>query len=556
MRVRSLRIALTVFLVLPFTAYAWISQRTTTRKRLVFNGSTIQRSSNPRLSGELLPQGIVDSSTVYRGGLIEKPQWNGAPAEGFREAQSIQNMYYALSTLPEKETEDDRDKLETIAPSASQKSNMRDDENEFSSEASELDHTDTLSEETIEAAVSDDSFATETTTFIETNDQSLSDSDGFLAEDEDGSVKNHLNGDRGSEETTTKERAEEEDILHEDSLENMEATFEGTDGVLSAVEDSQDQFVARTKEVEETEEDRWNDESFSSYDKNEPNDSELEDGGLQLVSLPSMADDEVDDEPPTSMEEQNAITSAESDLLTEAEVVDGTFEDKIVEDLGAALIESAEEHVTHNDPQDTIGESANHEATQPELSLEQLVMRNYLFEAREPAVDRTEQFEEETATLSLTVDDHHESDLTSSDFSNEKQQRSESRARIGASTLPIVEASTTIQSKELSQRPLKRIPLFQKMNIDLAKESALLRVVRKYTEADKRRRKLMEERRMAESIDGLEDVDALNDFVKKLTLAGIIPRLKMYGKRVTLDDGTTAIGKRRKLCIELEWEMD
>ncbi|GAX27519.1 hypothetical protein FisN_23Hh012 [Fistulifera solaris] len=536
MHVCLLRFVPAVLLLLPFTAYAWISQRTTPRQRLLFNGSTKQRSSNPRLSGELLPQGIVDSSTVYRGGLIEKPQWNGAPAEGFREAQSIQNMYYALSTFPEKETKDERDEIETNTPSLLEEKNILDDENEVPSEASELDHTDTFTEETIEAVVKDDSFATKITDLFETNDQILSASDELFAE-EDGS--------QVSGETTTDESAEEDEIFYDYSLENMEAPFESTDGDPIAINDSRDLYVARTEEMDETEDDRGIDESLLSPDESGAIDTESEDGGLQLLSLQSITDNEVADEIQTSMEaEEDTITSAESDLLTEAENVDGTFRDELVEELGATLTEDAKEHEIVNGSRDAIVESSINELTQPELSAEPMNLENQ------------QQLGEETTILSLKADGHHESDLTSSEFFGEKQQSVESRAISGASTLQIVEASTTMNSIALSKRPLKRIPLFQKMNIDAAKESAFLRVVRRYTEADKRRRKLLEERRMAESINGLEDVDALNDLFKKLTSAGIIPRVKMYGKRFTLDDGTTAIGKRRKLCIELEWEME
>ncbi|GAX26487.1 hypothetical protein FisN_23Lh012 [Fistulifera solaris] len=551
MRVSSLRFVLTVLLALPFTGYAWILQRTTPRQRVLFNGSTIQRSSNPRLSGELLPQGIVDSSTVYRGGLIEKPQWNGAPAEGFREAPSIQNMYYSLSTLPEKETEDERDTVEANRLSVSKENNILDDGNEVLSDTSKLDHTDSLSEKTIEAALRDHSFATETT-----NDQSLSDSDVFLIKDEDDSLENKFDGHQGNEAILTEESTEKDEFFYEDSLKFMKASFEDTEGDLSAIEDRQDHFVARTEEMEETEEDRGNDESFSTPDESEAIDARLEDGALQLLSLQAMADNELDDELPTSIEEENAITSAESDLLTEVEDVDGTFQEEIVEDLGAAPTEDAKEHVTLNGSHDAIVESSTNELTQPELSAEPMILGNHVFEQREPALDQNEQPDEETTTLSLNVDVHHESDLTSSKFFGEKQQRAESRPISGASAMSIIESSTIMQSLDFCQRPLKRIPLFQKLNVDADKESAFLRVVRRYTEADKRRRKLIEERRMAESINGLEDVDALDDLFKKLTSVGIIPRVKMYGKRVTLDDGTTAMGKRRKLCIELEWEMD
>lgn len=526
---------------------AWISHRTTARQQFLFHGSTIQRSTNPSLSGELLPQGIVDSQTVYRGGLIAKPTWNGDPAPGFREAKSIQSMYYALSSRAETESETEQ---EILAPPISPEKVIVDIENEYLSENSVLDQVDALPEETGETteAVETD-LETVSTPVLERNGEFVEEADQFAEEEEENNAVESLADYENAERIETAA----DEIFTSYSEDIIEALEGQTEETIVAEKDQEESTYTATVAIAVAE-DILGSATIVTTEETETIDTLLDDDRSHFASSTNGIDDDAQYVPLVTMENDGTtvteIISAVETLCVKNEAVDET-ETVFREDESSAALEHRE---MYEDANVMTAESTSND-TEFQPMEERIIPENNLFEQREADENRKEPFLEESTTSSS---DPH-SEMLAEFKPTTHELLDATQLSVKSSELNRVPATRMIEHSSIAhpRSPLKRIPLFQRMDLAESKESAFLRVVRRYDEANKRRLELIRQRTsMTESMNGLEDVDALNDLFGKLSSAGIISKAKMYGKRVVLKDGSSVMGKKRKLCIELEWEMD
>lgn len=506
----------------------------------------------PSLSGELLPQGIVDSRTVYRGGLIEKPEWNGAPASGFREAKSIQSMYYALSSIAETEKGAEQESLESAL------SLEQDNINEKITptiEKAMLDEIDPLSKEISENTEIDQAYVVmDRASFLETNGEITNEIDPVFVNEEDDSLiestdeyeNTEISSEDGREPDTEEIVINPGDMI-DPSLEQMQES--------GSSEKADDQTFEPFEELKAVGEENWDDAAKPMPDENTAEEAELENSGSQFVLAINTMDGEARDELLVTMEDDVDTTTAKVLSTKEAIDVDETLPgpDEAIGKIGIVLSLDESGAIVGETPADKVltdvlTESLNKE-TELDVRAEHVIEEDFLYEQTETDLTQEAPFEVESV--------RPRSNLNSDTLDvNEWISHGASPRKVEVSETNHVSASNVVEYDDPPLRTIKRIPLFQRMNIDISEESAFLRVVRRYAEANKRRLESIQKHSMTKSINGLEDVAALNDLFEKLRSVGIISKIKMFGKLVKLQDGSVAMGKKRKLSIELEWEMD
>lgn len=606
---------------------AWVKHGTSARQR--FHGWTTQKSTNPNLSGELLPQGIVNSQNVYRGGLLERPQWNGAPAAGFREASVIQSMYYAPASVAAtnetgsdtKKEEGEEDEKQNTDPPLSQETTHEEEMATSHSDGIVLDETDEQSnvdeafnrmdvlDETDEHSNVDEAFrpmeestALETTEDIIAETRQLSKEDITLDENLD-----ILESDKVPVEESTSAEFEdkenqiyteympalsgekrEESAIHERPEQKVEAVEEpfvvpstdsDTTEQTSAIpeEDTESDFESAADIVEESREAPLpiisdevvtatvEDVSSKETDnlgetintRNEENEKEYavfqNENSCSLVESSTAIMEETSDDEGKSNESE--IRNEEHEK--EDAVIQNENSWSLVESSTAIMDETSDHEGKSNESENSSDQATGIKQEDAESELDTKRIEESPLETLETVVDEEETFGVENLTPDFEVisEGLDQVELTTHEEADSLHQNMELWDETHFTEERNMEDSNIIQSKE-PRKVSKRIPLFQRTPPDDSTESAFSRVVRMFAEADARRRELIRKRKMRDSINGFEDFDALNDLFAKLSSVGVISSIKMYGKRITAEDGTPTVGKKRKFCIEFEWEMD